>query len=62
MAYVAHRPQGHHGQGDSRLASNVRQLRRMLLEVQRGFTYDNRSLDHGCFYKPCLYGPCLPIR
>ncbi len=44
MAYPAHRPQGHQGQGDSRLASIVRQLRWILLEVQHGFACDTLRL------------------
>ena len=45
MSYSTHRPNGYEGQGDSHLPRIVRQLRRALAEMQRGFSHDSLRLD-----------------
>jgi hypothetical protein len=44
MDYSAHRPKGHHGQGDPYLPRMVRKLRRTLAGTQRNFAHDTLRL------------------
>ena len=44
MAYAVHRPKGYEGKGDSHLPQIVRQLRRILSDMQRDFAHDTLRL------------------
>jgi hypothetical protein len=44
MTYSAHRPEGYHGRGDSRLTQIVPNTRRMLSDVQQGLAFDSLRL------------------